>query len=435
MQKRIKINIKEVAPLMAVLIATMYFAISGIIVSGGIQIICFLLFIIITIVTQRNLCLSLIDILLLLSLIPFFYSIKEWNISTLRDLIAYFAFVVFIIFVKVESANIKKAIRFLYGMAFFHLFFVFINIIFKDLYTSFLFSIVDSSLIQIYSKAVAGNYYTGLAFIPGDTSGYLVNGIIILIFGNCLINNKYRFAKIVLLFIGMLFCAKKSHMVCLFTAVLVTWIISGKGEKIAKRIVGTILIIAIILVLGYIIMPHLTNIPMFNRTIIAINNFLSGKDFTSNRTNLANHAVQMFNDNKAFGAGWKAFNRFTLTRYGRTNYVNNVYLQLVAETGIVGAVLVVFPMVFSFVKTLRMLIVNKNNNQNEKYIYTYIQLSFALQLFFLLYCFFEIPFYDYCFLFVYGLSIVISNCTDFTSVAQSNALVMHNDKEIIKWIR
>lgn len=413
--KRFTINLREVAPLLAVLIATWYFVISGIIINGGIQIICFSLFIIIIIASQRNRRLSLIDVSLLLSTIPFFYCIKEWNISAIRDVVAYFAFVIFILFVKTESNNVNKAIRFLYGMAFFHLLFVIINILFRDSYTNFLYSILDSGALPTYNKAIAGNYYTGFGYIPGDTSGYLVDGIIILLFGSCLINNNRRFLKIILLSLGILFCAKKSHLICLALTVLITWIVTGKGSKKAKRVIGSILLVVSVLTIGYLILPFFSGIPMLNRITIALDSYLSGNDFTSNRTNLTNYAIQMYNENRMFGAGWKAFNRFTFSRWGGTNYVNNVYLQLAAETGIIGAILFISPMIISLVKTFRKLSDIQKNNINFNNAYEYIQLSFALQVFFLLYCFFEIPFYDYTFLFVYALAVAMTNCTDFIS--------------------
>ena len=48
----------------------------------------------------------------------------------------------------------------------------------------------------------------------------------------------------------------------------------------------------------------------------------------------------------------------------------------------------------------------------------YLQLSFSLQLFFLIYCVFEIPFYDYTFLLVYGLAIAMSNCVSYQEIRQ-----------------
>ena len=227
-------------------------------------------------------------------------------------------------------------------------------------------------------------------------------------------------------------------------------------------------------------MPFFTNIPMINRISIAVEKYVSGADYTSNRTNLSNIAVHFFNENKTFGIGWKTFNQYTYHRWGKSNYVNNVYLQLAAETGIVGSVLFISPMFFNLISTIKKInavrklqqekagqitgepvnnrpfvggsfangqMINRpgvvmpavkaaavgapvvglqtleGQNQEEKIgIGTYLKISFAFQVFYLLYCFFEIPFYDYTFLFIYALALVISNSISYDDIAAEQAI-------------
>jgi O-antigen ligase len=91
------------------------------------------------------------------------------------------------------------------------------------------------------------------------------------------------------------------------------------------------------------------------------------------------------------------FNQYTYARWGYSNYVNNIYLQLAAETGLVGAVLFIAPMIMVLIRTLRTLRQIRRENRDGENIMPYLALSLAWQLFFLLYGFFEIPFYDYTF--------------------------------------
>lgn len=403
---RIKINYKEFPSILAVLLATLYFVIGGIYINGGVQIVCFLLILFSALFLTKRIRLQQIDFLWLISLVPFTYCITDWNVADIRDFVAYLAFVVFIICTKIEKEYFDKAIKLLFWMSVFHLFFVFLNVLFKSQFTSFIYSILDSGAISTYNRVLSGNYYAGFGYIPGDTSGYLVNGIILLVFGNILLKNKHRVIYFILLLIGIMFCAKRSHMICLALTFLITYIVSAKGSKKVRRIAFSIMIVVLILSVAYVLMPFFSNIPMISRVSVAIEKFLSGEDYTSNRTGLSNLAIQIFNENKLFGAGWKSFNTLTFSRWGNTNYVNNVFLQLAAETGIVGVTLFVLPMVFSLISTIRKL---NRLNKFEDDRKNYLMISLGFQLFFLLYCFFEIPFYDYTFLFIYAIAIAISN--------------------------
>lgn len=411
--QRSTLNVKELAPLLAVGIAGFYFIISGIIINGVIQIIAFSSIVFLSLIISRGVHFSTTDLLLALSVIPFFYSINEWNISAIRDLVGYVAFVALVIFAKVETNNVDRAIRLLYSIAVFHLIFIFINFLFRPIYNEIMRSILDYGAKIYFEKAIKGNYYTGFGYIPGDTSGYFVNGIILLLFGDCLIKSKNKAIKVGLFFIGILLCAKKSHLLCLFLSIFITWIVSGRGSEKVKRIMGTVLLVVSLLTFCYIMLPFFTNIPMISRISVSLDNYINGKDFTSNRSHLTNIAMQMYNDNRILGSGWKSFNRYTKEQWGYTNYVNNVYLQIATETGIIGLFLFIMPLIIILIKTYRKLKNTLNNKSNHNvYSIKYIQLSFTLQLFFLLYCFLEIPFYDYTFLLIYGFAIVISNCTN-----------------------
>lgn len=406
--KKIVIQYDEISAIVTVLIATLYFLISGIIIDGAVQIISFCIIIVCCFCFGRNKTVTKFDVLWILSVIPFFFSVKNWTVADVRDFIAYLAFIVFIVSTKVAPTSLNKAIKLLYVMAIFHLFFVLLNGIFRTRFNEFLYIIVSPKAITSLERAIKGNYVTGLGVIPGDTSGYLVNGILILIFGNFILRKEHKYLKALMLLIGILFCAKKSHLLCLGFSMCLTWIITAKNGKKMKRIVVVIMCLIAMVIVGYIILPSLTNIPMFNRISISLDKMMSGSDFTSNRQGLAKHAIVLFKERKTFGWGWKYFNKYTAERWGYTNYVNNVYLQLLVDTGVVGMVMFCMPMIYTFWNTLKNVKYYKNVTENIEAI-NYLTLSLVFQLFFLVYCFIEVPFYSYPFLMVYGMAVVISN--------------------------
>ena len=205
---------------------------------------------------------------------------------------------------------------------------------------------------------------------------------------------------------------------------------ASKSKKV-KRIICSILSAALLLILGYILLPYFSNIPMLNRISQTLEQISSGQDFTSNRYNLIVLAMQFFSQNKIWGIGWKNFNQYTFNKWGTTNYVNNVYIQLITETGIVGGILFILPMVMSLCSTIKKILVVVRQKNRDTDVMSYLSISLALQIFFLLYGFLEIPFYDYTFLFVYGVAIVISNSVKINKIKKSNTEVKNFKWNII----
>lgn len=386
---------------------TFYFVINGFTISGLLQVSAFMIIAAFAVLSYKSSHLHASLVVWLLSLLPFLWCVNTWTVANIRDFVAYFAFVVFVLFGTKKINSYDKAINIIFLMAFFHLVFLIINILFRDSFNNFLYSTFASKAMPNLNKAISGNYYTGLGYIPGDTSGYFVDGLIIL-FCTKSKNNEHMFApKTILLAMGVLFCAKKSHILCLVLSLLLVWLLNAKGGKRVSRVVLAIVSIMGVAIIGYAILPALSGIPMVNRISVALDSFLAGQDFTSNRTALTSYALQMFSQNHVWGIGWKYFNSFTYNRWGWSNYVNNIYIQLLAETGIVGMVLFVFPMLITLVRTIKAFGISRNmeNQQiNQK-----LMLSLGIQFFFLLYGIFEIPFYDYTFLFVYAISVCLAN--------------------------
>jgi len=410
MQKELRLSKYELAPIYIVMLASLYFVISGIIINGIVQIVCFGILIFFSFLLYKDVFFHRTDVFWLISITPFFYCIKDWRVSDIRDFIAYLTFAIFVMFVKVNPKYLNKSFKLLLFMSFFHVFFVFLNVLFKNQFSSFIYSILGSGAVSTYDIYHKAGYYSGFGYIPGDTSGYLVDGIILLTFGSKIFRKKHRILMIMILVVGVFFCAKRSHFLCLAMALLITWILTAKGNRKLKRIVLSTIIFFSVLTLGYVLLPFFKGIPMIERISLAVDSFMNGQDYTHNRNQLNSVAVQFFNDNRMFGAGWKFFNAYTFARWGHSNYVNNDYIQLAAETGLVGLILFVTPMLLCLIGTIRKIrFVQKENSNSAEYKLEYLSVSMAFQCFFLLYNVFEIPFYDYTFLFIYGYAIVTAN--------------------------
>ena len=128
----------------------------------------------------------------------------------------------------------------------------------------------------------------------------------------------------------------------------------NKQKKIFQRrllIITIILLICALLI--FLFWDYLIDIPMFSRINILINNLNSGSE-ADLRVSLYALAWSHFIENPLFGIGWGNF-RFTVigTITKDTEFeVHNIYLQLLCETGIIGFLLIVIPIIGFFIFTL-----------------------------------------------------------------------------------
>ena len=107
-------------------------------------------------------------------------------------------------------------------------------------------------------------------------------------------------------------------------------------------------------------LPQFREIDIFYRYVRTVENLVNGYDFTSGRTGLFTLAIEGFRSAPIFGIGFDQFH--TLVNPLLTDIegnvmqdAHNIYLQMLCETGIVGTVLTLTPMLWLLVTTFRAL--------------------------------------------------------------------------------
>ena len=107
-------------------------------------------------------------------------------------------------------------------------------------------------------------------------------------------------------------------------------------------------------------LPQFREIDVFYRYVRTVENLVNGYDFTSGRTGLYALAIEGFRSAPVFGIGFDKF--YTLVNPLLTDIegnvmqdAHNIYLQMLCETGIVGTVLTLTPMLWLLVTTFRAL--------------------------------------------------------------------------------
>jgi hypothetical protein len=212
-------------------------------------------------------------------------------------------------------------------------------------------------------------------------------------------SSKRSFVIGAIMFFILFLTGKRAHFVFAFTAVMSTLLLHyfKLTTKALLRIFGmcTLILIAIIVVL---------QIP---QTSIVLQRYIFDFDdldalTTGRQEGLWLPSMQLFNNSPVIGMGWGAVRylvHYSTGQNGLSVNGHNIYIQLLAETGIVGfSIFVIYFAYFLIIthKTLNRLKQSSITNIWHSNIYSYLSFSFAMQIFFLLYGFSGNPLYDIC---------------------------------------
>lgn len=345
----------------------------------------------------------------LITLIPFVYSSPN-----MLDLTLFTLGILIILTVKLNLQNIDTLYLVIKIVAVVNAICVFLQAIDNTFFVPFARERFSAGMYSYYMRVLSSSYISGCNGIVGDTAGYLLNAIgilcsFILICGI----KKTKISSYILfgiLLIALLFTGKRSHLLCGVVAVMLLYILSGKPTKKAKRILFSILAIIASYYIMRVMSAFFPNANTINRVLDSINGMILGEDISSGRNTLYGYAILQFKSAPITGIGWKVFNQLTtsLYNYSSVHYVNNDYLQILCETGIIGFVCMFIPMYIFFFKSLKALkIINKKPELFDIKIRIAIMYSVFMQIYYLIYLFLENPLYNRSFFFMYILSVLI----------------------------
>ena len=170
-------------------------------------------------------------------------------------------------------------------------------------------------------------------------------------------------------------------------------------KKIFKTVIVIIFLITIMSLL-------ITN--FFPEALGIFSRFENGSESIYTRSILYGYSWQLFLNRPILGNGINTFLSLTYIEPSmiENTFVHNVILQLLAETGIVGTILIITPFFVTWGKTVRILH-KKINCVSDKNIIKYLSISLYVQTIFLLYFITGNPIYDYNLLLIYFMFITI----------------------------
>lgn len=250
---------------------------------------------------------------------------------------------------------------------------------------------------------VQQNSNVGITTQPGNNALYLTTLLAFCVAHLMTTNKKnkktiYWWICLILTVIGIISTTKRAPLVFNAFSIYAVYMIYNRRRINFNKIIKVFAVIIVGLILFFIIYK---NTDVFSG-VIAKNSYLAiSNDISNGRISLWNYALEQFNNNPIFGVGLK-------TTYDVLGLdVHNVYIQLLAETGIVGFTIFLFALlilVVNSIKNIRYLIYC-----NEDSVKRSVIMGMYLTIYLISYGLVGNPFIDYIPLGIFVCSIYMAN--------------------------
>lgn len=271
--------------------------------------------------------------------------------------------------------------RLLFWGAIFALVGVFVQMLMPSFYSAYVAGLfLNEDRLETWGE----NYgFNGFTYQLGATASILIYGEAALLYmKDKILPQKYgmnivSYVVIVLFIIGVFLAGKRALAAI---AVLLPFLVYFFTQRITPQKIFTILFVAFASLLAFeYFIGHISEFSdsfVLRRFADSYTESKAGHDITSSRTYLYGIAIKLFYDNPIFGVGVGQFRSVT----GAYTAVHNTYLQVLCEQGIVGFIVYIYPIIYCFVYTLK--VIKRANNQQ---LCNYVKLSLAFQLIYMLY--------------------------------------------------
>ncbi len=195
----------------------------------------------------------------------------------------------------------------------------------------------------------SGGAIAGLAFEKAYAA-FICNLGLGMIFAEYICHKSYKYIiQSLIVMVALMMTGKRTLFIIPIAVLLIYVILFSKNNKLIK-LAGVGLGITIFIIGAYVLVPGASLI--IDRIVNSEGDVLSGREV------FWNYAMEMFRQNPLFGKGFLSFNDYAFYQgfryYGeRWNYqAHNVYIQLLAETGIVGFLLMTLLIILMLFKII-----------------------------------------------------------------------------------
>ena len=341
-------------------------------------------------------------------------------LTTGMHVILLFFFLIYILVTKTSEKEIVAASNILlyYGLII-ALYIIFVKL-FPDIYTSnimpYLRGLDKSEIlydmrrgygVQIGGSAIYGDYILLISAIIGIAKIFTENKTSV----------KRKLILLEIIFsIAVLIEGRRGEMIS-YSVTLFVIILMLPKRYTANRILKRAIEVITLCVVGYMILSYMIKNDMLERYLISIQKLLLNRDsntindVSAGRYILWKEAIQRFFSSPIIGIGWGRFKDYVPYPFkGTINNVHNTYLQFLCETGIIGTLVLLYPIMSIFINSRKKMksLLLANYEYNRVAIISMI-ISFGIQLFFLIESIFDPCFYSSIYAVMMAISIVLLN--------------------------
>lgn len=275
-------------------------------------------------------------------------------------------------------------------------------------FTSIYYSILKSTSrteAQFYANR---GHFAGVFTKPHEAAGLLTMAIGALLIGKWDQAGRKNLLLPMLLFIPLLLTGKRAIIVLV---VATLFILQTLAQLARKRWLNLLGIGMLALIVGYVAIWYVSS-NTDNVLFARFASFFESDNFfiNSTRWQLWQDAWKLWLEHPVFGVGWGRFVELSVSvfSYSKNHSVNLDYLQILCETGIVGFVLMMTPILTMFTRALHMakFVARTKLIPQQRQL---ILFAVYVQIFTLMYACVEVPFYSIMFFTFYTFSCIIIN--------------------------
>lgn len=305
--------------------------------------------------------------------------------SNAAQFIAY-NIVVYLTYMCIKSSkNVSsKVLDLFYVCSGIHVCCIILQLIFTNAIMKVNLLILPSSGYQTNALALNNNYYSGITIQPA-AAGLFATIFVGIAFIKLITNSEAKPKAIFKLLIGivaLLLTQKRSFLMASLTAIVLIYVFydPNKNRKKVIKILKIVSVISTVIIITLVFIPETRNIV---QRILKTENILSGREL------MYDEMKEWLSNNIVLGVGIG-------TADAKFNYGgHNIYLQTLAETGLVGFCLL-YPLLFIIfienIKVAKELFENANNKEKSILLY-----SLYMQVILFIYGLTGNPIYDYTF--------------------------------------
>jgi len=336
---------------------------------------------------------------IIVAVASYFYAISRSNV------IKYSVILITVLLATFYTPNVDMIKKVIYYVK---------RVTFIDALSIIVFKIMGTTVVNVLSfyfttdaamTAALNNQSAGLSGHVAYAAYMCVIGgsLLVLDYATNTVKNREFFLKFSIYFFALMFTGKRMMTLILISIIIVIIVLVKAKGKRKKIFIATFLLLSTLL-LVYNIRPEL--FVSLNRLFLSTTD-----DYTTlnSRTLFWGGAISLFKQHPILGIGYHNYPIYdassTVYGLGRGWDAHNMYLQVLAELGIIGGSLLFLSYILALIKTMKLIYLFKK--KREIMYYEIALVAIILQLIYLIYGITGYPIYYYSYLFAFFFSIMI----------------------------